>query len=748
MPAEYPQWNDNDVVLLRKIVENTAAIQGGGGAVDSVNGQTGVVTITKSDVGLGNADNTSDASKPISTAAQTALSAKATAGLATASGITIQTSKLLGRTTAATGALEEISVGTSLSLSSGSVNTIQDIRTSASPVFAGLTVSSAIAASVTGNAGTATVLQTARNINGVSFNGSADVTVPAAAGTLSGSTLASGVTASSLTSAAGGSFGTGAYAPAPASVTGLRKGAGAASADTAAVAGTDYITPTTIPGAPSVSNLTTVNWVAAFEANRLPVISDGTALSTWTDFSSNLRDATQSGAARPLYKVAANGINGNAVVRFSSGTYMQTASGGQSMTSSWYMAAVIKLTSLSGVSTFTAFGEEATGKRRELVKRSNGASPANVPEVNGFSSDVTGVTALTTGTPYLVEAYRSGTTVTLFLNGIQQAVGTPTYNAFTSAVITLGGNNSGGENLLGDLALALFLDSAPSGATLSLVRSYVATTYGITVSGGATTGVLPAYTSGGGLAPSAVSDSGSDVIIGNRRLVASSNQNNREHQLTVTEPNASPTFGLNVLRLKQVNPQGYSCVYGVGHDVADGVEGYGFAVGWGNTSVPAALPFGSCGYYEVYNALTSTFYPYRVIQTNSTINVRRMDIDDDINFYTRGTGYPNEVKIMTLKNDGTGIESISDIATTTAGKTLKVKSGTNALAGTVTLVAGTATITSTAIDVNTVIVFSEISAGGTPGLYQPLAAVSAGSAVVTSAATDTSTYNWVALKVN
>jgi hypothetical protein len=53
---------------------------------------------------------------------------------------------------------------------------------------------------ITGNAGTATTLETARNINGVSFNGSADITVTAAAGTLTGATLASGVTASSLTS--------------------------------------------------------------------------------------------------------------------------------------------------------------------------------------------------------------------------------------------------------------------------------------------------------------------------------------------------------------------------------------------------------------------------------------------------------------------------------------------------------------------------------------------------------------------
>ena len=45
--------------------------------VVSVNGQTGVVTITKSDVGLSNVDNTSDANKPISTAQQTALNLKA-----------------------------------------------------------------------------------------------------------------------------------------------------------------------------------------------------------------------------------------------------------------------------------------------------------------------------------------------------------------------------------------------------------------------------------------------------------------------------------------------------------------------------------------------------------------------------------------------------------------------------------------------------------------------------------------------
>ncbi|MCX6953110.1 MAG: glycosyl hydrolase family 28-related protein [Verrucomicrobia bacterium] len=110
--------------------------------------------------------------------------------------------------------------------------------------------------SVTGNAGTATALATARAINGVSFNGTADITVPAAANTLTGTTLASGVTVSTLTSAAGGTFGSAAFTAASAyataaqgtkadnagAITGLLKSNGSA-AFAPAVAGTDYLTP-------------------------------------------------------------------------------------------------------------------------------------------------------------------------------------------------------------------------------------------------------------------------------------------------------------------------------------------------------------------------------------------------------------------------------------------------------------------------------------------------------------------------
>ena len=49
----------------------------GGGSVSSVNGKTGNVEITKSDIGLSNVDNTTDLDKPISTAVQNALNGKA-----------------------------------------------------------------------------------------------------------------------------------------------------------------------------------------------------------------------------------------------------------------------------------------------------------------------------------------------------------------------------------------------------------------------------------------------------------------------------------------------------------------------------------------------------------------------------------------------------------------------------------------------------------------------------------------------
>ena len=66
-----------------------------------------------------------------------------------------------------------------------------------------------VTGNLTGNADTATKLATARTINGVSFDGTTNITVTAAAGTLSGTALNSTVVSSSLTSL--GTIGTGVW---------------------------------------------------------------------------------------------------------------------------------------------------------------------------------------------------------------------------------------------------------------------------------------------------------------------------------------------------------------------------------------------------------------------------------------------------------------------------------------------------------------------------------------------------------
>jgi len=68
--------------------------------------------------------------------------------------------------------------------------------------FVGLSsiTSTAFVGALTGNASTATALETARTINGISFDGTANITVTAAAGTLTGTTLNATVLTSSLTS--------------------------------------------------------------------------------------------------------------------------------------------------------------------------------------------------------------------------------------------------------------------------------------------------------------------------------------------------------------------------------------------------------------------------------------------------------------------------------------------------------------------------------------------------------------------
>jgi hypothetical protein len=92
-----------------------------------------------------------------------------------------------------------LTIGTTAFSLGSSSTTLAGLTSVTSTSFNG-PLTGSVTGSVTGNASSASTLQTARTINGVSFNGSANITVTAAAATLTGTALNSTVVTSSLTS--------------------------------------------------------------------------------------------------------------------------------------------------------------------------------------------------------------------------------------------------------------------------------------------------------------------------------------------------------------------------------------------------------------------------------------------------------------------------------------------------------------------------------------------------------------------
>ena len=164
------------------------------GEVSSVAGKAGVVTLTKSDVGLANVNNTTDSVKNVASAtklttartiggvvfdgtANINLPGVNTAGNQNTSGNAATATKLqTARSIAISGAV----TGTATSFDGSSDITIATTAIDGSNISTGTIPAARIPTlnqNTTGNAGTATKLATAVNINGVPFDGSQDINI-------------------------------------------------------------------------------------------------------------------------------------------------------------------------------------------------------------------------------------------------------------------------------------------------------------------------------------------------------------------------------------------------------------------------------------------------------------------------------------------------------------------------------------------------------------------------------------------